>query len=400
MSDIYVVGRAVDARNSGEKSFPFLSLLALAAVGFITILTEVLPAGLLTQNADDLSVSEAYVGQMVSVYALGSLIAAIPLTKMTQSIRRRPLLISAVFGFLIANLLTAVSSYYWLMMIGRFIAGVSAGLSWALLAGYAARMVPEEQKGRAITIAMVGTPIALSIGVPATTFLGTLIGWRLCFALLSLLAILLIVWIATKVPDFPGQEASRQQSLRSVITMPGIRSILFVTLTFVLAHNILYTYVVPLLANAGLEERTDVMLMLFGMASLVSIWITGVYIDGKLRQLSLLSSLLFICVAVAIGVFPQQALVICAVVVVWGFAFGGVATLFQTALARTAGDATDVAQSMLVTIWNTAIAGGGVLGGLLLEEIGINAFSPALLGLLIPAFVATWIAQRHGFCNH
>jgi predicted MFS family arabinose efflux permease len=218
--------------------------------------------------------------------------------------------------------------------------------------------------------------------------------------LLSLLAILLIVWIATKVPDFPGQEASRQQSLRSVITMPGIRSILFVTLTFVLAHNILYTYVVPLLANAGLEERTDVMLMLFGMASLVSIWITGVYIDGKLRQLSLLSSLLFICVAVAIGVFPQQALVICAVVVVWGFAFGGVATLFQTALARTAGDATDVAQSMLVTIWNTAIAGGGVLGGLLLEEIGINAFSPALLGLLIPAFVATWIAQRHGFCNH
>src|SRR6478609_10593361 len=102
----------------------------------------------------------------------GNLVAAIPLTAATRGVRRRPLLLAAIAGFAIANTLTTVSASYVLTMAARFGAGVSAGLLWALAAGYAARMVPEHQKGRAIAIAMVGTPLALSLGIPAGTFLG------------------------------------------------------------------------------------------------------------------------------------------------------------------------------------------------------------------------------------
>lgn len=56
--------------------------------------------------------------------------------------------------------------------MARFLAGVSAGLLWALPAGYAARMVPKHQKGREIAIAMVGIPLALPHGVRVGTFLG------------------------------------------------------------------------------------------------------------------------------------------------------------------------------------------------------------------------------------
>src|SRR5690606_20910940 len=126
-------------------------------------------------------------------------------------------------------------------MMARFLAGVSAGLLWALLAGYAARMVPEHQKGRAIAIAMVGTPLALSLGVPAGTFLGNLVGWRICFGIMSGLALVLLIWVSAKMPDFAGQPAAKRLPLGHVFTMPGVRSVLFVVLAFVLAHNILYT---------------------------------------------------------------------------------------------------------------------------------------------------------------
>ena len=66
----------------------------------------------------------------------------------------------------------------------------------------------------------------------------------------------------------------------------------------------------------------------------------------------------------------------------WGIAFGGAATLFQTALAKAAAEAVDVAQSMLVTVWNAAIAGGGMIGGLLLGWLGIAAFAPTVVILL------------------
>lgn len=380
-----------------HDGLPLVSLLALAMAAFITILTEALPAGLLPQMAQGLDVSQAWVGQTVTIYAIGSLVAAIPLTAATQGVCRRPLLLAAIAGFVIANTVTTFSASYVLTLVARFLAGVSAGLLWALLAGYAARMVPDHQKGRAIAIAMVGTPLALSLGVPAGTFLGNLVGWRTCFGSMSVLALVLMLWVRLRVPDFAGQVASKRLSLGHVFMLAGVRPVLFVVLAFVLAHNILYTYIAPFLAGAGMSGRTGLVLLVFGVTSLLGIWIIGVLIDRHLRALTLASTVMFGLAALALGMAGQVPVVVYVAVAAWGLAFGGAATLFQTALANTAGDAADIAQSMLVTAWNTAIAGGGIVGGVLLQRLGVGAFAPALVGLLAAALVVVWAAGQHGF---
>eukprot|EP01038_Epipyxis_sp_PR26KG_P002635 gene2635-3734_t len=104
---------------------------------------------------------------------------------------------------------------------------------------------------------------------------------------MSTLSVLLLGWVRWQVPNFPGQEAGRQQSVRRVFLLPGVRPVLAVMLAFVLAHNILYTYIAPFLAHAGLGGRVDLVLLVFGAASLVGIWVTGVLIDRWLRELVL-----------------------------------------------------------------------------------------------------------------
>ena len=195
---------------SRRERLPLAGLLALATAGFITILTEAMPAGLLPQMSADLGVSEALVGQLVTVYALGSLLAAIPLTIATRGWRRRPLLLIAIGGFALVNSVTALSDLYWLTLVARLLAGIFAGLLWALLAGYASRMVAPHLQGRAIAVAMLGAPLALSLGVPAGTFLGTAVGWRLSFAIMTALTVLLLVWVRWQVPDFAGQRAQQR----------------------------------------------------------------------------------------------------------------------------------------------------------------------------------------------
>jgi predicted MFS family arabinose efflux permease len=384
--------------DNGTQSprLPLASLLALALAGFVTILTEALPAGLLPQIGAGLRVSEALAGQLVTVYAIGSLVAAIPLTALTQGVRRRPLLLAAIAGFVIANTVTAFSNNYGVTMAARFLAGVAAGLLWALLAGYAARLVPAHQKGRAIAVAMAGTPLALSLGVPAGTYLGNAMGWQLCFGIMSLLALVLMAWVRVKVPDFAGQPDGKRRSPGQVILIPGIRAVLFVVLAFVLAHNILYTYIAPFLAAARMAEHTDIVLLVFGVASLAGIGIVGVLVDRHLRTMTLASTALFGLAALALGVAHDAPAAVYAAVAAWGLAFGGSATLFQTAIARTAGDAADVAQSLLVTAWNMAIAGGGILGGYFLDRLGVAAFSPALLVLLGATMVVVWTARQAG----
>lgn len=376
---------------------PLASLLALAFAGFITILTEALPAGLLPQISAGLQVSEGLAGQLVTVYAIGSLLAAIPLTALTQNVRRRPLLLTAIAGFVAANTVTTFSDNFSVTMAARFLAGVAAGLLWALLAGYAARLVPGHQKGRAIAVAMVGTPLALSLGVPAGTFLGNYLGWQVCFGIMSVLAMVLMVWVRARLPDFAGQPEGKRMSLVQVLTMRGVRAVLFAVLAFVLAHNILYTYIAPFLAAAHMAERTDLVLLVFGVASLAGIWLVGVLIDHHLRTMTLASTALFGLAALMLGVAADAPAAVYTAVAAWGLSFGGSATLFQTAIAKTASDAADVAQSMLVTAWNMAIAGGGIIGGLLLDRLGVVAFAPTLLVLLSAALVVVWAAKQHGF---
>ena len=371
--------------SAPSDRLPLGGLLALACAGFITILTEAMPAGLLPQMGEGLRVSPALVGQLVTLYALGSLLAAIPLTLLTRGWRRRPLLLLAIGGFALVNSGTALSSHYGITLIARFFAGVFAGLLWALLAGYASRMVAPHLQGRAIAVAMLGAPLALSLGVPAGTFLGSVVGWRLSFAIMTGLTLVLLMWARWQLPDFAGQPTEKRLGLREVLTLPGIRPVLWVTFTYVLAHNILYTYIAPLLVPAGIAADIDKVLLVFGLAALVSIWLVGLLIDRWLRLLVLISCALFGLIALALAVWLSTPWVIYIAVAVWGLAFGGLPALLQTALAKAAGDSADAAQSMLVTAWNLGIAGGGLVGGLLLQSWGVIAFPWAVVVLMLLA---------------
>ncbi|WP_249362083.1 MFS transporter [Halomonas sp. ATBC28] len=376
---------------------PLAGLLALAMTGFICIVTETMPAGLLPQISQSFGISPALAGQMVTAYALGSLLAAIPLTIATRGWRRRNVLLTTVVGFLIFNSATALSTNIWLTLAARFFAGVAAGLAWSLLAGYARRMVAPHQQGRALAVAMVGTPIALSLGVPLGTFMGSVIGWRAAFWIMSALALILIAWVLAKVPDYPGQPTHERMPLLKVFTTPGVRPVLAVVIAWMLAHNILYTYIAPFVAPAGLTDRIDLVLLAFGAAALAGIWITGKLVDSFLRATVLASLAAFALTTLVFGLGTLNPPVVYLGVAVWGITFGGAATLLQTALADTAGSGSDVALSMNVVAWNSAIAGGGLLGGFLLQTWGASSFPLALTLLLLVGLAITWSAKIHGF---
>ena len=378
-------------------SLPVAGLLALAMTGFICIVTETLPAGLLPQISAGLDISAALAGQMVTAYALGSLLAAIPLTIATRGWRRRNVLLLTIIGFLVFNTVTALSSHYWLILVARFFAGMAAGLAWSLLAGYARRMVAPHQQGRALALAMVGAPVALSLGVPLGTLLGSLVGWRAAFWIISALTLILIVWVLAKVPDYPGLSMHERMPLRRVFTTPGVRPVLAVVIAWMLAHNILYTYIAPFVAPAGLGGRIDLVLLVFGAAAMAGIWLTGKLVERHLRSTVLASLAVFAATALVLGLASHIPAVIYVGMAVWGLSFGGAATLLQTALADTAGSGADVALSMNVVAWNGAIAAAGVVGGTLLQAWGVGAFPWAMVALLALAFLLAWSARAHGF---
>ncbi|AMT95698.1 MULTISPECIES: MFS transporter [Psychrobacter] len=380
-------------------SLPIWKLLAFTLAGFLTIMTETMPAGLLPQISESLGVSKALAGQLITFYALGSVLAAIPVIAATRSWNRRRLFLLAIGSLLVFNIVTALSSSYAIIIAARFAAGMAAGVIWGLLPGYVLRMVADNMRGRALAITGVGQPIALAFGVPLGTWLGLLLDWRGVFWIMSALTLLSLIWVRLALPDFAGQSAKQRLSIRHVFSMPGIRPVLLTLFVWIAAHNILYTYIEPFLASVGLAQRVDAILLLFGIAAIVGIWLTGLLVDNWLRLMALISLSVFAIGALVLGFSGGSTAIVLVGIAIWGLTFGGAPILLQTALAGAAGDNADVAQSMLVTVFNLAIACGGVAGAILLQRIGAVSFPWAVLALALLGLSVVWSARRNGFVS-
>lgn len=375
---------------------PVLALALMALSGFIIIVTETLPAGLLPQLAADFEVSDGAAGQLITTYALGTVVAAIPTVAMTRGAPRRPLLVIGMLGFLVANTLTALAPTLLVALVVRFVAGAFSGLVWGMLAGYARRVASPEHAGRAVAIAMAGTPVALSVGTPLGAWLGSAVGWRWSFAAVSVLTVVVLLVLA-HVPDAPGQRAGSRLPLGRVLVIPGVAVVLGVVFTWMLAHNLLYSYIAPYLDGAGVGLRPDLVLLVFGVCALLGIWVTGTLVDRALRGLALASTATFVVAGALLLALPGSPLATVVAVVLWGVAFGGSATQLQTAVGDAAGESVDVANAMLTTAFNLAIFGGGAVGALLVDGRGPAALPVAMVGLSAVALLVVALGRTHAF---
>ncbi|WP_405798453.1 MFS transporter [Streptomyces longwoodensis] len=376
---------------------PWSGLLALSTAAFTAVLTELLPAGLLPRMAPALGVPEARIGFLVTAYAVASFAAAIPVTALVRGLPRRPVLMGALLGFAASNAVVALSSSYTLTFAARVLAGVMGGTLWAMLAGYGARMVPAERRGRAIAVVLAGITLALAAGVPAGTALAEAVGWRPAFGLLSLAGLGVLGWVRWRVPGFPGEARGGRVPVARVAVLPGLPAVLAVTLFLLLGHQVMYTYVAPFSAWAGCGP-TGLVLLVFGAATVAGIWVTGLVVDHRPRLALLTALALCAGVMVVLGRWAGEPVVLLGAVALWGVAFGGTPTLIQTALVDASGPAAaDMATSLQATAYNAGIAGGSLTGGLVLEGADAGALPWTALPLLVAALSVVAGARRTAF---
>ncbi|WP_374705346.1 MFS transporter [Paenibacillus radicis (ex Gao et al. 2016)] len=174
-------------------------------------------------------------------------------------------------------------------------------------------------------------------------------------------------------------------------------TILAVVFVWMLAHNLLYTYIAPYLQQMHIDLRPDIALVVFGIAAIGGIWITGMLVDRMLRRLTLASVGLFIVAGAILiatqGVTPLAILAI----ILWGLAFGGSATQLQTATGHVAGENADAAISLVTTSFNLAIFAGGAIGAFLVEGTGAWTLPLAMIILAFITLITVGFGRRAAF---
>ncbi|WP_344797188.1 MFS transporter [Frondihabitans peucedani] len=372
---------------------PWLPLISLAAIGFVLLSAETMPAGLLPVMAHDLGVDEGIIGQFISVWALGTVVVTVPAITYTQGFRRKPLLLGALAGLVLANAVTAVSSDVVISLVSRFVGGAFTGILWGMLAAYGRRISPANRGGLALAVVATGAPVGFALGTPLGSFVGGVFDWRWSFAGLSALGIVLVGVVAVVVPGLPGQLSTHRQPLRRVFLLPGIPIVLLVIFVWMVGHNTIYTYIAPFLRDSGSGLTPDLVLLVYGVASIGGVIVTALVIDHHPRLLLQASIAAFIIAAAVLVAEHASPVAVLLAAGLWGLAFGGASPQLQSALSIAGGAQSDLANAFLPVAFNLAIFAAGVVGAVLLGLSGglILGVFMGVLGAI--AFVLTVVGR-------
>ncbi|NQX28089.1 MFS transporter [Microbacteriaceae bacterium VKM Ac-2854] len=385
--------------SAAPQRMPWLALSLLATMGFILVAAETMPAGLLPVIADGMGISEGTVGQFISVWALGTVIVTIPAISLTRTLRRKPLILTTIALLITANTVTAFSDDVAVSLISRFFAGAFTGVIWGMLAAYGRRISPAHRGGLALSIVSVGAPVGFALGTPLGAWLGTTFDWRWSFGGLSLIALVTMILIALFVPDAAGQPATAQGRLplARVFAMPGVAIVCLTIFVWMLAHNTIYTYIAPFLRATGTGLGPDLVLLVYGVASIIGVGITAALIDRYPRPLLHLSVALFIAAALVLLLGHDSPITVLLATGLWGITFGGASAQLQSALSRSGRENSDVANSFLPVAFNLAIFAAGILGAVLLEQFDALILAGLMAALGGVALLVTFFGRRTAY---
>jgi predicted MFS family arabinose efflux permease len=345
----------------------------------------------------DLHVSAGRLGLLVTAYALMVALLAAPIGLATARYGRRGMLTLALAGYAVCNAITAVSDAYSLTVLGRVIGGLSHGLFWGMLAGYAGRMVSPDRVGRAVTIAAAGGTAAVLLGVPVGTAAGVAVGWRAAFGGFAVVALVLTVVAARLLPVVPGTAKGAGVRMKDVVRLPGLLAVISATAVIMLGHFSFITYIAPFLTDAGVSEGgLGPALFGYGAAGVLGLLLAGLVVDRRLRVAMLISAALlagtFAALAVAGFIGISTALAV-AGAAASGCALGGLPVFLQAATLRVAPGAAEAASALNASAFNIGIGGGALLGGLTVDHWGAAAL-PIVAGALATGGLTVVIASR------
>lgn len=182
-------------------------LMALAGATFVYVTFEVFPVGLIQDIAYSIDVTASQVGLLVSGYAMVAATATIPTVALASRVSRRTALVVSLLLLVVAEVLTVASTTFAMLAVGRFIAALTHGVVWSLVVPSAATLVPRARVGTATAVVFGGASLALILGSPVTTFVGSHIGWRttaLLLALVTVASTIAVFWAlrtTTRQPD-------------------------------------------------------------------------------------------------------------------------------------------------------------------------------------------------------
>lgn len=194
------MGRTM-TRPPAPPAHTALGLWSLSLAYFTMGTSSIAVVGLVPNMAADLGVSKPDIAVLITVFALTFALAAPLLQVAAGSLPRRTLLLCGLVVMGTGSLLSALAPTYGGVLAARVLMALGAAAVGPVASGLGAGLVPPERQGHALAVVFGGMTLASVLGLPLTSWLGAMWGWRTMFFGLALCSLLTALTIGLLVSD-------------------------------------------------------------------------------------------------------------------------------------------------------------------------------------------------------
>ncbi|WIB12597.1 MULTISPECIES: MFS transporter [unclassified Curtobacterium] len=258
-------------------------LWVLAAALFVVGTNAFVIAGVLPDLAEGLRTSTATVATAITWYAAVVALASPVVATFLAVVPRRGLLTTGMALVAIGTAVTAVAGNVDVFIVGRIVAALGGAALVPPATAAAPTLVEPHHRGRAIAIVTAGFAGAIAFGSPLGAAVAAGIGWRAALVGIAVLAGLLALTLGSTMTGIPGAAARSLRERFSVLADRRILLALVAMVSYMVSFNVLYVFTSEVLEPVvgGRPALLAVVLLSFGLATLVGTWLGGVAVDRQ-----------------------------------------------------------------------------------------------------------------------
>ncbi|MGX0848527.1 MFS transporter [Staphylococcus auricularis] len=369
---------------------------------FIVGMVEMMVAGIMNLMSADLHISEAVIGQLITIYAITFAISGPILVKLTERYSPRYVLLYTLLVFAIGNLIIAVAPNFTILVIGRILSSAAASLIVVKTLALTTLLTTPQNRGKMLGIVYSGFSGANVLGVPIGTIIGDFIGWRFTFVFIVSVSVLAGVLMLIHLPSVrelntyqaaaqPVTNDSEKAEAPSRILRPAeVTKYIIITFLLLVANSITFIYINPLMLNSGHSLAfVSVALLINGVAGVIGTSMGGFLSDRFTSKRWLLVAVT--CFMISVGIlnwFLSLSVTLLIIIFIWNLMQWSTNPAVQSGLIEHVEGDTSQVMSWNMSSLNAGIGVGGMIGGLVVSHLNVfttTYFSAgiALLALLL-----------------
>lgn len=371
--------------------------LLILALGMFALGTDsFVVAGVLPEIASGFHVSIALAGQMTTVYAIAYALLSPTIATIAASVPRKKLMLSGLFVFIIANLVTAFAPSFVVALMARALAGLGAAMYAPTATGTGAMIVPSERRGQALTIIVAGLTAATALGSPIGTVIGGLGNWRWTMIFVSFIGLVAATGIAVLLKNVPLPPKVSFSVRLAPLSDARIGLILVTTLLALAANFVVYTYFSVVFGHVLSGTAVlGMLLVLWGAGGTLTNVALSHMLDRFRPRIVLLAMLFVMAVDMAFVPWASAHLWSTAIVVgIWGITGWGIIGPQQHRLVDLAPHIAPVVLGLNTAATYLGVTLAGVLGAVGLKFLGGHDLAYFSVGLVILSVLTSEAATR------